>query len=65
MSDKSYSIFYMQRENNMAKTIKFVYPMILFLSLFIVAKEVHGEPFFLPFQFLFTFVVCKQSFTSL
>jgi len=55
----------MQRENNMAKTIKFVYPMILFLSLFIVAKEVHGEPFFLPFQFLFTFVVCKQSFTSL
>ncbi|AES97768.1 Nodule Cysteine-Rich (NCR) secreted peptide [Medicago truncatula] len=28
----------------MAKTIKFVYTMILFLSLFIVAKEVHAYP---------------------
>jgi len=48
---ESYSICYMQRDNNMAKTLKFVYTMILFLSLFIVAKEVHGKPFFSLFKF--------------
>ncbi|RHN70401.1 putative Late nodulin [Medicago truncatula] len=39
----SYSICQMQREKtNMTKTLKFFYAMILFLSLFLVAKEIEG-----------------------
>jgi len=40
----------MQREKkNMAKPLKFFYAMILFLSLFLVAKEVDGKPYFHSF----------------
>nr|QQO74673.1 nodule-specific cysteine-rich peptide L05 [Lens culinaris] len=34
---KSYSSVYLQRENNMAKIHKFVYVLVIFLSLFLFA----------------------------
>jgi len=37
----------------MAKTLQFVYYMILFISLFIVAKIINGNIFFYPFQIFF------------
>jgi hypothetical protein len=40
----------MQREKDMAETLKFVYTMILFLFLFFVAVEANtGKPFVHPF----------------
>jgi len=48
----SYSICQIQREKkNMPKTLKYFYAMILFLSLFLIAKEVNGKPYFHSFQF--------------
>jgi hypothetical protein len=40
----------MQREKDMAETLKFVYIMILFLFLFFVAAKANtGKPFVHPF----------------
>jgi len=44
----------MQRDKNMVETLKFVYVMILFLSLFLFTKDVDGgELFFHPFNISF------------
>lgn len=44
----------------MAKNIKFVYVMILLISLIIVAAEVSGKLFSHPFE-IFLFIVYKIS----
>ncbi|CAJ2652609.1 unnamed protein product [Trifolium pratense] len=36
---KSYSTFYMQRGKDMTKTLKLIYAMILFMSLFLFAMK--------------------------
>jgi hypothetical protein len=52
---KSYSIFYIEIKN-MFKTLKFVYAVILFFSVFLVAMNVGGNLFFIFFKFLY--LVC-------
>lgn len=37
----------------MAKTLKVMYTMVLFFSLFLVAKNVDGKPFFHSFEVFF------------
>lgn len=43
----------MQREKNMTKTFKFVIATILFLTLFLIVKNVDGKLFFHPIQISF------------
>ncbi|CAJ2657426.1 unnamed protein product [Trifolium pratense] len=47
---KSYSIFHTQIRENMAEAIKFVYVMIIFFSLFLVAMNVDGAAFIMCTQ---------------
>jgi len=42
----SYSIFYRQIEKNMAKTLNFVCALILFISFFLVSKNVASKTFY-------------------
>jgi len=40
----------MQREKDMVKTFNFVYTVILFIFLFLTAKKVYGNIFFLSLK---------------
>jgi len=45
----------------MAKSLKFVYAMILFIFLFLITKNVDGDILFHPFQIVF-FICSLESF---
>ncbi|RHN55978.1 putative Late nodulin [Medicago truncatula] len=47
----------------MAKTLKFSYPMILFIFLFLVAYKIEGNPYFDPFKSSF-FTLWFGSYTN-
>jgi len=46
-----HSISYMQKDEKMAKIVNFDYVMIIFISLFVVAMNVGGKPFFILHKF--------------
>lgn len=47
-------LFYLRhKKRDMVKTLKFVYDMILFIFLFLVAKNVAGKLFFLSTFYIF------------
>jgi len=51
---KLFSIYYGQKEKNMTSFLKFVYIMVIFLSLFLFATDVKGMLFFHPFCFSYS-----------
>ena len=51
-SDKTIS--YMKRKVNMTEIVKYVYVIIIFLSLFLVATNIEGKPFYRFQIFFFT-----------
>jgi len=52
----------MQKKKSMAKTLKFVCGVILFLFLFLVAAEINGKPFFSIFHILHIYLLQKKIF---
>jgi len=61
---KSYSISYMHFGKNMAKIVKFIFFLIIFISVFLVAMNRRGNPFLDVLNFLNYFLYSMLSHLS-
>jgi hypothetical protein len=60
-----FNFWHTNRKKNMAKTLNFVYVIILYFFLFVVAKRVDcGELFFFPFQISYAILIVYLSLIS-